>query len=316
VEPVEAWRVLGLRPGSSADDVRRAFRVAAQILHPDRVADCSPDVQAEAQRRMVELGEAYRVCAAVSRGAPPPPPRAHGQQQNEPPGPLHSVGGRAAALLDEARRTLLSVASSDVYRASRPTVLSWDDNSAASREVVTMLEQVADAWPGTAEGDAARVLLVVSAAARNSLSPRERAGHLVLVVDVAARDDAWEALTGRDELAIAQVVYRHPTANPDLRARARKRLAELDDWATLASDDDEGVRATARGQLLLQQGRLLAERATWLSRRERPAFDDDLHAWRAEVSALAVGVDERLTDQLARTDRAIVDALAPKAARG
>jgi hypothetical protein len=292
-----AWRVLGLAPGAAPAEVRTAFRLAAQLVHPDRVSDLSEDVRAEAHRRMVELGEAYRVCAAVATGAPPPPPRV-----TEPvhEGPLRSVGGQAAMLLAAARRAL--------HRA---------DGWAACREVVTALEQVADAWPGTAEGDAARLLLVTSTVAAAALSARERAGHLVLVVDRTAREDAWESLYGRDELAVAQVVYAHPTADEDLRRRARTRLVELGDWATLAGDDDADVRRTATAHLLLQESRSLAERAPWLSRRERAAFDAEWSAWRDRVASLDDTLATGLRTDLADAQERIRDAYEPRArARG
>ena len=292
-----AWRVLGLAPSAEPADVRRAFRVSAQLLHPDRVSDLSPDVRAEAHRRMVELSEAYRVCTALAAGAPPPPPRA-----TEPAadGPLRSVGGQAAELLAAARAALRSA-----------------DDWAAARRVVDALEQVADAWPGTAEGDAARVLLVTSAAAAAALSARERAGHLVLVVDRAARAEAWESLYGRDELAVAQVVHAHPTADDDLRRLARTRLAELGDWATLAGDADPDVSRNARAHVLLQQSRSLADRAPWLSRRERAAFDAEYAAWRDRVAALDAGLAATLRGDLAAADTAIRNAYEPRArARG
>jgi hypothetical protein len=290
-----AWGVLGLAPGAAPRDVRRAFRVSAQLLHPDRVADLSGDVRAEAHRRMVELAEAYRVCAALAAGEPPPPPRTAAGDDDTRSGPLRSAGGQAATLLADARARM-----------------DADLPHAAYREVVTTLEQVADAWPGTAEGDAARVALVVSRAAANALSARERAGHLVLVTDAAARVDAWDSLWGRDELAVAQVVYAHPTADDDLRRRARHRLAELSDWTTLAGDDDADVRRNATAHLLLQSARSLAERAAWLSRRERAAFDTEHAAWRTRVAEVETALPQHLRDDLARADAAISDArLAP-----
>jgi hypothetical protein len=179
--------------------------------------------------------------------------------------------------------------------------------------VVTALEQIADAWPGTTEGDAARVLLVTSPAAANALAARERAGHLVLVVDRAAREEAWESLWGRDELAIAQVVYAHPTADADLRRRARHRLAELGDWAMLAADDDPDVRRNAAAHLLLQESRALAERATWLTRRDRAAFEADLGAWRSRVADATPGLPAALLTDLADAGARIADAAGARA---
>ncbi|MEO6712585.1 MAG: DnaJ domain-containing protein [Mycobacteriales bacterium] len=302
MEPVWAWRVLGLPPGSAPDEVRRAFRQSAQLLHPDRASDLPAEVRAEAARRMTELAEAYRVCSAISRGAPPPPPRATDHNDGGAVGTLRAVGGQAARMLAETHGLLRQLAPWDAFRAGLPTSLTQQDNAEASREVVTLLEQVAAAWPGTAEGDTARVLLVTSVAARNSLSTRERAGHLVLVVDIAARDEAWDSLSGRDELAVAQVVHDHPTAADDLRRRARERLIDLDDWVSLARDADPDVRRTAHAHLLLQRAQLLLDRADWTTRKGRPAYDDDIAVWQAEVrtlsvdSALPQALRARLTD--------------------
>ncbi|MFN2626554.1 MAG: hypothetical protein ABR520_10790, partial [Mycobacteriales bacterium] len=245
MEPAWAWRVLGLAPGSSSAQVRAAFRTSAQLLHPDRVAELGPDVVADAQRRMAELVDAYRVCTAIARGAPPPPPRAARRGAEGPTGTLRPVGGQAAALLAEAKADLARVVPVDVFHRGGLARLSREDNATTSRRVVALLEQIADAWPGTAEGDAARALLVTSVAAVNTLSPRERAGHLVLVVDPGARDAAWQALQGRDLLGVAQVVHAHPTASDELHQLARERLAELDDWASLSRDPDADVRRVA-----------------------------------------------------------------------
>lgn len=310
MDPAWAWRVLGLDAGADADACRRAFRTSAALLHPDRVVDLSADVQAEAHRRMVELADAYRVCSAIASGAPAPTLRR--TTSGPARGPLRPVGGQAAALLAEAETALPSLATWDTYRAHLPTILDWTTNAARSREVVTSLEHVADGWPGTAEGDRARALLVTSVAALNSLSARERAGHLVLVVDEAARDRAWDGLGGRDELAVAQVVYAHPTATAELRRRARSRLAELGDWSTIASDADDDIRRMARANLLLQEARGLTERAPWLSRRERAGFDAELATWRGRVAdATGEELPASLRDSLADADAAIRLALAP-----
>ena len=282
MDAAAAWRVLGLAPGAAPQDVRRAFRVSAQLMHPDRVRDLSDEVRAEAHRRMVELAEAYRIWTALAAGAPPPPPRTVADE-----GPLRSGGDQAAELLAAARRDLATA-----------------DGWAESRAVVTALEQVADAFPGTAEGDAARVLLVTSPAAAAALSARERAQHLVLILDETARTDAWESLYGRDELAVAQVVYGSPVASEMLRRMARTRLVELGDWATLADDDDHDVRRTAAARLLIQQSRSLAERAPWLSRRERPAFEAEYGEWRTRVAALD-GLHGTLRDELSAAEATI-----------
>ena len=259
---------------------------------------------------MTELAEAYRVCSALSRGAPPPPPRAADRDDDLPIGTLRAVGGQAARMLADAQHQLARLAPWDAFRAGLPTRLSQQDNAEASRAVVTLLEQIAGAWPGTAEGDIARSQLVTSVAARNSLSTRERAGHLVLVVDQAARDEAWDALAGRDELAVAQVVHDHPTAAEDLRRRARERLIDLDDWASLVRDSDPGVRLMAGAHLLLQQAPLLVDRAEWLARRDRAAYDDEIGGWQGQAAVLTADptLPDALRDRLSEAGRRIAAA--------
>lgn len=285
MDPAWAWRTLGLEPGTSATEVRRAFRLAAQILHPDRVGDLSDDVQAEAHRRMVELADAYRVCSGLAPAGAAP--RISVSEDS-----LASAGTQAARLLGDAKKALA-------------TVDAWE----AARAVVTTLEQVAHTWPGTAEGDEARVLLVTSKAAQMALSGRERAYHLALVVDRDARDRAWESLWGRDELTIAQVLYAHPTVDDELRRTARTRLVELEDWASLSADEDADVRRIAHAHLLLQEARSLVERAEWLSRRERGTFDTDFAHWRRRYSEIGHLTDD-LRDELAHAERRIVSARA------
>lgn len=285
MEPAWAWRTLGLEPGAPAAEVRRAFRLAAQLLHPDRVHDLPDDVRAEAHRRMVELADAYKTALGGATAAPR-------IAVTEDTGLLPTAGPQARELLDDAKADLA-------------TVDTWE----RARAVVTALEHVAHAWPGTAEGDEARVLLVTSTAATMALSARERAGHLVRVVDRDARDNVWESLWGRDELTIAQVVYAHPTVDDELRRTARSRLVELEDWRSLATDEDGDVRRVAHANLLLEEARALVERAAWLSRRERGAFDEEFASWRRRFADIGHLADD-LRDELAHAERRIVNARA------
>jgi hypothetical protein len=75
---MNAWEVLGVRPGASHDEVAEAYRVLAQIFHPDRFADSPEKIKEEAQRRMQDLNDAYaQACngglAALHRNGRPPP---------------------------------------------------------------------------------------------------------------------------------------------------------------------------------------------------------------------------------------------------
>ena len=53
------YEVLGVGPKSKAAEITAAFRVLAQIFHPDRFVDAPVAVQREAARRMSEVNEAY-----------------------------------------------------------------------------------------------------------------------------------------------------------------------------------------------------------------------------------------------------------------
>lgn len=53
---MDPYRVLGVSPGASPDEIKQAFRRRAKELHPDR----NPD-DPHAERRFQELGEAYEM---------------------------------------------------------------------------------------------------------------------------------------------------------------------------------------------------------------------------------------------------------------
>lgn len=52
---------LGVVPGASADELRRAYLRLARRYHPDVVASSDPRTRAEAERRMRSVNEAWRV---------------------------------------------------------------------------------------------------------------------------------------------------------------------------------------------------------------------------------------------------------------
>ncbi len=56
----EPHEILGIPEDASPEDVKRAYRVLAQIYHPDRFAEASDGVKAEVSRRMLELNWAYQ----------------------------------------------------------------------------------------------------------------------------------------------------------------------------------------------------------------------------------------------------------------
>jgi hypothetical protein len=59
------FEVLGVMPSASQEEVVTAYKILAQIFHPDRFRDSSEAVRSEAEYRMRALNEAY---AAAKRG--------------------------------------------------------------------------------------------------------------------------------------------------------------------------------------------------------------------------------------------------------
>ncbi|WP_411698741.1 DnaJ domain-containing protein [Conyzicola sp.] len=68
--PEDAAEVLRLRPNASAEDVERAFRARARLVHPDRLSGASADQVAAAAAEFARLTEAHRVMQRVIAEAP------------------------------------------------------------------------------------------------------------------------------------------------------------------------------------------------------------------------------------------------------
>src|SRR5205823_14431550 len=66
------YRVLGVRPSASSEELKRAHRDLAQVWHPDRFM-ANPRLRKVAQEKLLEINEAYD---ALRSGAPLPPPDA------------------------------------------------------------------------------------------------------------------------------------------------------------------------------------------------------------------------------------------------
>jgi hypothetical protein len=82
IDPTQAYRVLGLHPGATLDEVKTAFRDLAQVWHPDRFPE-NDRLREKAMQNQMLINEAYAVLqkyrpkpspAAVAVAAPPPPP--------------------------------------------------------------------------------------------------------------------------------------------------------------------------------------------------------------------------------------------------
>jgi curved DNA-binding protein CbpA len=57
----DPYEVLGVTPGATPDEVRRAYRELVRRHHPDRHGDVPPERRAGLHRRMAEITAAYRM---------------------------------------------------------------------------------------------------------------------------------------------------------------------------------------------------------------------------------------------------------------
>ena len=67
----QAHALLGLPPGADRKGAMTAFKVRAQMLHPDKHMAASAEVRAEATRAMQQLNEALEVLLAHLDGRAP-----------------------------------------------------------------------------------------------------------------------------------------------------------------------------------------------------------------------------------------------------
>lgn len=95
------YDALGLKPGCSWEQVRKAYRRQAQSWHPDRFPEASPE-RAEAEKKIVRINHAYRILAAYRKQYGTLPGRDLEQQragkpERRPPSPAPHPAPRAAA---------------------------------------------------------------------------------------------------------------------------------------------------------------------------------------------------------------------------
>ncbi len=72
------YEVLGVSPKASPAEVNAAYKVLAQIFHPDRFADSPENVRREAEVRMKALNEAYGLARKGFLVSRPPPGSTNG----------------------------------------------------------------------------------------------------------------------------------------------------------------------------------------------------------------------------------------------
>jgi len=55
----DPWRVLGIEPGASRDEIAHAYRAQLKLYHPDRVADLGEELRSLAHQKAIDLRRAY-----------------------------------------------------------------------------------------------------------------------------------------------------------------------------------------------------------------------------------------------------------------
>ena len=55
----DPYEILGVKPGASPEEIQAAYRRAAQAYHPDKVSHLGQEFQELAQKKFIEIQEAY-----------------------------------------------------------------------------------------------------------------------------------------------------------------------------------------------------------------------------------------------------------------
>ena len=64
----KAYRVLGVSPDSSLDEINRAYKEKMTRSHPDKVSHLSEELQEKAKELTLELNEAYELVKRYKKG--------------------------------------------------------------------------------------------------------------------------------------------------------------------------------------------------------------------------------------------------------
>jgi len=63
----DPYQVLGLKPGALPDEIRAAYRHAAQAYHPDKVTHLGPELRELAQKKFIEIQKAYNTLIGMHK---------------------------------------------------------------------------------------------------------------------------------------------------------------------------------------------------------------------------------------------------------
>jgi len=111
--------VLGVGPGASVDEIRKAYQRLATRFHPDAVGDAPPEEAAKAKAIFMRVSEAYGALrSALPRMSPAPRPLAGRPPHN--PAPVPSAGPSAEPQPAPERSTDESLHLAEEALAERP----------------------------------------------------------------------------------------------------------------------------------------------------------------------------------------------------
>lgn len=173
------YATLGLWPGATPDDIRRAYRDLVQVWHPDRFAH-NPDLQRRAEERLKEINESYSELRAKRGGLRiEAQKRAAAKRYSAEKREEHEQGPKKALILEDApgsRRSLreflegrgykvLEVTDGDrafaAFLKDRPDVvfICIDEKRWAIQEVVKRLKALDPEIPIVVESESGRAEL-------------------------------------------------------------------------------------------------------------------------------------------------------------
>ena len=116
----QAYRVLGLAPGATADEVKTAYRDLAQVWHPDRFPD-NNRLREKAQQNLQRINEAYALlrdlpaAAPVSVAASPAVVTPDGPRRGASPHPHHVKYSLFTGSMNAVRHSLKVLWPSATY---------------------------------------------------------------------------------------------------------------------------------------------------------------------------------------------------------
>jgi molecular chaperone DnaJ len=119
---LDYYAILGIRPGASAEEIKRAYRELVLKFHPDR----NPGDQG-AEAKIREINAAYEVLSDIEARQTYERLRFGAEPRETPPDPIAILEAMVAKLFDEGRKEIFSAMLKDLprVRAELAVVRQW-----------------------------------------------------------------------------------------------------------------------------------------------------------------------------------------------